>query len=134
MDWRVTPNDWLQIAARVPSWPQYTYGGAAELADDRACFEGMIWRLVNQARWNDIPRALFPSSHACWRRFSYWSALDALDSIWLAFLSTRPVTDRPAWRKLVAEKGFAPIRGRNRPVPRQIPSSGLTIIFTDDGS
>lgn len=78
------------LPARTPS-PK----GGRPFADDKACFAGIVYRLRNAIRWNDVP-ACFPSGVTCWRRHRDWTAAGVWSRVWklvLAELATAGMLD-----------------------------------------
>ena len=47
-------------------------------AENRACFEGILWVLQTGAAWRFLPDE-YPSTSTCWRRLKQWEE----EGIWL---------------------------------------------------
>jgi len=74
---RVSDEQWARIAPHLPKPRKGTQGGRPR-ADDRGCFEGILWVLRTGARWKDLPGG-YPSPATCWRRLNEWERAD----VWL---------------------------------------------------
>ncbi|SRR6187402_555130 len=68
----LTDQLWQRVASLLPPHPARPKGGRPP-ADDRLCFEGIVYVLRNGIRWNDMPKQ-FPSGPTCWRRHVAWTA------------------------------------------------------------
>ncbi len=77
---------WARIAPHLPKRKSNRKRGRPP-ADDRACFEGILWVLRSGARWRDLPER-YPSPSTCCRRLTEWEAEGILERIWHAFLDT----------------------------------------------
>src|SRR5438270_11729114 len=55
-----------RVRPLLPPKPAHPRGGRP-FADDRSCFEGIVFVLRNGIRWRDLPPP-FPSPVTCWRR------------------------------------------------------------------
>ena len=54
--------------------------GRPPIHDDRSVLDGILWVLRTGAAWADLPER-FPSSSACYRRFSKWVKSDVFRRI-----------------------------------------------------
>jgi len=77
---------WERVAALLPTYTPSPKGGRPR-ADDRRCFEAIVFVLRNGLRWRDLPER-FPSPATVWRRHAQWSS----DGVW-----------QEAWRLVLAE-------------------------------
>jgi transposase len=79
-------NDRLWEGVR-PLLPRYTPSpkGGRPRADDRACFEAIVFMLRNGLRWRDLPEC-FPSPATVWRRHAEWTAAGVWERVWRAVL------------------------------------------------
>lgn len=75
----LSDTDWQRIAPHLPPTPASPQGGRPR-ADDRECFEGILWRLRSGARWKDIPVDM-PSGSTCWRRLQAWAGEGVLAEV-----------------------------------------------------
>src|SRR4051794_11975735 len=71
---------WERVRPLLPPHPVGPKGGRP-WADDRACFEGIVFVLRSGCRWRDLPDG-FPSPATCWRRFRDWTAEGVWDRVW----------------------------------------------------
>lgn len=67
---------WERVRPLLPPPAPKPKGGRPR-ADDRACFEGIVFVLRNGLRCKDVP-AQFPSGPTCWRRHAEWTG----DGVW----------------------------------------------------
>lgn len=52
---RLTDAQWALVEPHLPKHKPRPKGGRPH-ADDRACFEGVLWILRTGARWKDLPK------------------------------------------------------------------------------
>ena len=71
---------WERVASLLPPRPPHPKGGRP-FADDRACFEGIVYVLRNGLRWRAMPPC-YPSGVTCWRRHRDWTAAGVWDGVW----------------------------------------------------
>ena len=61
--------------------------GGRPFADDRACFEGIVFVLRNGCRWNALAKIPdVPSGPTCWRRHRDWTAAGVWAKVWRVVL------------------------------------------------
>lgn len=75
---------WDRVAPLLPPRPPHPRGGRP-FADDRSCFEGIVYVLRNGLRWRAMP-ACYPSAVTCWRRHRDWTAAGVWDDVWKLIL------------------------------------------------
>jgi transposase len=75
----LTDEQWRRVAPHLPEHPPSSKGGRPR-ADDRECFEGILWLLRTGARWQDIPVDL-PSGSTCWRRLQEWAIEEVFEEV-----------------------------------------------------
>ena len=80
----LTDEQWEHIRPFIPKRTSSPKGGRPP-ADDRKCFEGILWVLRSGARWRDLPDE-FPSPSTCWRRMNEWMDAGVFIEMWYAFL------------------------------------------------
>ena len=73
---------WERVHPLLPAPAPRPKGGRPR-ADDRACFEGIVFVLRNGLRWRDLP-ARFPSGVTCWRRHAEWTGDGVREAVWRA--------------------------------------------------
>ena len=78
-------------------------------ADDRACFEGILWVLRVGARWRDLPPQ-YPSGPTCWRRLRQWEESGALLEAWRKLLSMLDQRGLLHWQETFMDGSFAPAK------------------------
>ncbi|MBA4066888.1 MAG: hypothetical protein C0501_24915 [Isosphaera sp.] len=76
---------WERVRPLLPPPPPHPKGGRP-FADDRACFEGIVYLLGNGLRWRQIP-GCYPSGVTCWRRHRDWTEAGVWDRVWKAVLA-----------------------------------------------
>ena len=74
---------WERVRPLLPVRDPSPRGGRPR-ADDRACFEAIVFMLRNGLRWRDLPKS-FPSPATCWRRHAEWTG----DGVWEVRLDGR---------------------------------------------
>ena len=107
-DVEATDEQWEQIRPHLPERKRSRKGGRPP-ADDRACWEGILWVLRSGARWRDLPDR-FPSPSTCWRRLTEWEAEGVLEAIWHAFLDTLDERGLIDWDEVFVDGTFAPAK------------------------
>lgn len=71
---------WERVRPLLPPPPTHPRGGRP-FADDRACFEGVVYLLRNGIRWRAMPRS-YPPGVTCWRRHRDWTAAGVWNRVW----------------------------------------------------
>ena len=95
MAWRaVTDQQWDFIQEQLPR-KRRTRGGRPP-ADDRQCFEGILWILWTGAPWSELP-VKYGAKSTVHRRLTAWAAADVLLPLWRAFLDQRDDRQRGRW-------------------------------------
>lgn len=106
----------------VPSAERNPKGGRPR-AEDRDCFEGVLWVLRNGARWRDLPDDL-PSSTTCWRRLLEWEDAGVFIHLWHAFIDELDQQGRTDWDELFVRGRFTPAGEHQEPPSEEQLSSG----------
>ena len=75
---------WERVRPLLPRYPPSPRGGRPR-ADDRACFEAVVFMLRNGLRWRDLPDH-FPSPATVWRRHAAWTAAGVWECAWRVVL------------------------------------------------
>jgi transposase len=99
---------WTRIAPLLPPQPDRPKGGRPR-ADDRACFEGIVYVLRNGIRWNAMPKC-YPSSTACWNRYALWTRLGIWSTIWAMVLEELQAAGKLDLSELAIDATFAEAR------------------------
>ncbi|HWS87578.1 MAG TPA: transposase [Pyrinomonadaceae bacterium] len=85
MAWRaVTDNQSALIREQLPKRPLGKEGSRPP-ADDRQCFEGILWILWTGAPWSELPPRC-GSKSTVQRRLKEWAEGKTLLNLWRAFL------------------------------------------------
>ena len=107
-DVEVSDEQWEKIKPHLPRRKPSRKGGRPP-ADDRACWEGILWVLRSGARWRDLPDR-FPSPSTCWRRLTEWEAEGVLEKIWHTFLDTLDERGLIDWDEVFVDGTFSPAK------------------------
>jgi transposase len=99
---------WARITPLLPPKPAHPKGGRP-FANDRACFEGIVYVLRNGIRWNSMPRC-YPSSTTCNNRFNLWTRLGLWDEFWKIVLEELDDTGLLDTSELAIDATFAEAR------------------------
>jgi transposase len=107
-DSELTDKQWRKIEPLLPTSKPSSKGGRPR-ANERRCFEGILWVLRSGARWKDLP-AQYPSPSTCWRRLQEWEEQNVWLSIWRSFLGELDELGRLDWEETFADGSFAPAK------------------------
>lgn len=107
-DVMLTDDQWQKLRPLIPERPRSSRGGRPP-ADDRKCFEGILWVLKTGARWKDLP-AEFPSPATCWRRMNEWAETGVLEAIWTKFLDQLDDRQLLDWNEVFVDGTFSPAK------------------------
>lgn len=109
MSWRrVTDAQWEKIVAHLPKYKVSKLGGRPR-ANDRKCFEGILWILWTGAPWSELP-GRYGSSTTCWRRLKEWEESGALIKMWRTFLIDLDDQNKLKWDECFGDGSFAPAK------------------------
>ena len=96
MTWRaVTDKQWEFIKEQLPRCKRRTKGGRPP-ADDRKCFEGILWILWTGAPWSELP-ARYGAKSTVHRRLTAWAESEVLLTMWRAFLDQLDDRQKVRW-------------------------------------
>lgn len=95
---------WDRVAPLLPPNPPHPRGGRP-FADDRACFEGIVYLLRNGIRWRAMP-ACYPSGVTCWRRHRDWTRAGVWDQVWRLVLGELAAAGRLDPSELALDASF----------------------------
>jgi transposase len=101
-------EQWKHISPLIPE-PVYSPKGGRPPADDRKCFEGILWVLRSGTRWRDLPDE-FPSPSTCWRRMNEWMDAGVFIEMWYSFLDRLDQQGRLDWDEVFVDGSFAPAK------------------------
>ena len=105
---RLTEAQWAQVRVHLPKATPAPRGGRPR-ADDRKCFEGILWVLWTGAPWSELPRR-YGSPTTCWRRLRDWENDGTLLRLWRALLAELHDADKLRWDECFADGSFAPAK------------------------
>lgn len=95
---------WERVRALLPPQARQPKGGRP-WADDRACFEGIVYLLRNGLRWRQMP-ACYPSGVTCWRRHKQWTEAGVWHRVWKLVLRELDEAGRLDTSELVVDGTF----------------------------
>lgn len=105
MAWRgVSDKQWAQIKLQLPVHVPNPKGGRRP-ADDRQCFEGILWILWTGAPWKELPERYGPKS-TVHDRLSLWAENDVLLNLWRAFLDQLNDRQKIRWDECFIDGTF----------------------------
>lgn len=104
----LTDDQWQRVKERLPARECSPRGGRPR-ADDRACFEGILWVLHSGARWKDLP-ARFPSPSTCWRRLCEWEDAGVFVELWHTLIDELDEQGLMDWEEVFLDGSFAPAK------------------------
>lgn len=96
MAWRsLSEKQWAAIRPHMPVRERRTLRGWPP-ADDRRCFEGILWILWTGAPWSELPER-YGKKSTVHRRLTEWAYTGVLLNLWRAFLSELDDQRRVRW-------------------------------------
>ncbi len=105
MAWHgVTDAQWEESRVRLPKAKRSPQGGRPR-ADDRKCFEGLLWILWTGAPWSALLRESGAKSTAH-RRRAEWTADETLLNLWRAFLARLSERQQVRWDECFIDGTF----------------------------
>ncbi len=90
----LTDSQWEKVNRFTPKVANPK--GGRPRADDRSCFEGILWVLRSGARWIDLPER-FPSPSTCWRRLVEWDEAGVFIEMWHSLINELDENGRIVW-------------------------------------
>ena len=105
---RLSDAQWARIAPQLPRRKRNPRGGRPP-ADDRKCFEGILWILWTGAQWKVLPRK-YTSPTTCWRRLRQWDENGTLLALWRGFLAELNDAEKVRWDECFGDGSFAPAK------------------------
>ena len=111
---------WARVRPLLPARAPRPKGGRPR-ADDRACFEGIVFVLRNGLRWRDLPDR-FPSPATCWRRHADWTGDGVWEGVWRVALDELAAAGLLDTSELYLDCTFAPAQkgGRRSGTPSAV--------------
>jgi len=105
MAWKdLTSQQWSAIEPLLPSREHNPKGGRPR-ADDRKCFEGILWILWTGAPWSELPER-YGKPSTVHRRLTQWAQDDTLLDLWRAFLSQLDEEGMISWNECFVDGTF----------------------------
>ena len=105
MAWRaVTDKQWALIREQLPKRPRRKKGGRPP-ADDRKCFEGILWILWTGAPWSELPER-YGARGTVHRRLKEWAEGETLLDMWRAFLDQLDDRKKVRWDECFVDGMF----------------------------
>lgn len=101
---RLMDRLWERVRPLLPPQAPQPRGGRP-WADDRACFEGIVYLLRNGLRWRQMP-ACYPSGVTCWRRHKQWTEAGVWHRAWKLVLRELDEAGRLDTSELVVDGTF----------------------------
>lgn len=92
---------WDRVRPLLPPQAPQPRGGRP-FADDRSCFEGIVYLLRNGLRWRQMP-ACYPSGVTCWRRHRQWTEAGVWHRAWKRVLAELDTAGRLDTSELVLD-------------------------------
>ena len=109
MTWRkLSDEQWQKIKEHLPV-PQKKPKGGRPRADDRRCFEGILWILWTGAQWSELPRRYGPKS-TVHDRLQRWTMEGTLEKLWRAFLAQLQEREQLRWDECFVDGTFVPAK------------------------
>ena len=95
---------WDRVRPLLPPQAPQPKGGRP-WADDRACFEGIVYLLRNGLRWRQMP-ACYPSGVTCWRRHKAWTEAGVWHRVWKLVLAELQAAGKLDTSELAVDASF----------------------------
>ena len=124
MSWReLTEKQWAEVSKQLPPRKPALKGGRP-WADDRKCFEGILWILWTGAQWSELPPR-YGKKSTVHLRLGQWTKDGTLEKLWRTFLAQLNERGQVRWdecfldgtffsAKKGASKSAKPNAGRDR--------------------
>lgn len=105
MAWKqLTTKQWTAIEPHLPEKPVGAKGGRPR-ADNRRCFEGILWILWTGAPWSELPEQ-YGKPSTVHRRLTEWAADETLLNLWRAFLTQLDEQGMIRWNECFVDGTF----------------------------
>lgn len=105
----LTSKQWEAVKDLFPKPRRRRDGRGRPWAENRACFEGILWVLRTGARWRDMPDQ-YPSGVTCWRRLRRWEDSEVLLAAWRKLLGVLDERGLLKWQETFMDGSFAPAK------------------------
>jgi transposase len=105
MSWRkLTDQQWEEVRKHLPERKPHPQGGRPP-ADDRKCFEGILWILWTGAPWEELP-ARYGKKSTVYDRLKLWTRNGILENFWRAFLAQLNDRQHIRWNECFLDGTF----------------------------
>ena len=105
MAWRgLTDKQWEETRKHLPVRKPNLKGGRP-WADDRECFEGILWILWTGAQWSELPER-YGKKSTVHLRLQRWTKDGTLENLWRAFLAQLNERDMVRWDECFLDGTF----------------------------
>lgn len=109
MTWRkLSDEHWAKIKEQLPQRAKSPHGGRPP-AEDRRCFEGILWILWTGAQWSELSRRYGPKS-TVHDRLQRWTVEGTLEKLWRAFLAHLQEREQIRWDECFVDGTFVPAK------------------------
>src|SRR4028119_561988 len=109
MAWKkLTEPQWQAVQKQLPVHEPNPRGGRPR-ADDRKCFEGILWILWTGAPWSELPER-YGKSSTVHDRLCQWAKNGTLLNLWRAFLSQLDEQGMIRWNNCFVDGMFVPAK------------------------
>src|SRR4028119_875079 len=114
MAWKkLSQKQWQAIQEHLPE-PKPKPQGGRPPADDRQCFEGILWILWTGAPWSELPER-YGKPSTVHRRLCQWAEQGVLLNLWRAFLSQLDEKGMIRWNECFVDGTFVPAKKGAQP-------------------
>ena len=105
MRWQVSDALWARVEALLVDPPRRYHHPGRKRYPARACLEGMLYVLVTDTPWLQVPyRQLgLPSGETCRRRMEEWAARGALTRLVEVLQDELVIADRLDWSRVIVD-------------------------------
>ena len=118
MAWRELPDKhWIEVQKHLPKRKPNPKGGRPP-ADDRKCFEGILWILWTGAQWSELPPRYGKKSTVN-DRLRIWTEDGTLEKLWRAFLSQLNDREHILWNECFMDATFFSAKKGGQKLERQ---------------
>src|SRR4028118_1272625 len=105
MAWKqLTERRWQAVREQLPVREPNPRGGRPR-ADDRKCFEGVLWILWTGAPWSELPQR-YGKPSTVHRRLCQWAHDGTLLNLWRGFLSQLDQEQMIRWNECFVDGTF----------------------------
>ena len=105
MAWRgLTDPQWEAVSENLPRRKPNPQGGRPT-ADDRNCFEGILWVLWTGAPWSELPER-YGKRSTVHDRLKLWTENGTLEAVWRGFLKQLNEREQIRWNECFLDGTF----------------------------